>query len=226
MTWHQHEREALASLLHEVGPDAPTLCEGWRTRHLAVHLAQRELAPWMALQSVPGPIGRRTTASFDEAAEACNDPATYHDTVDRWAAAPAAWSPRAFAGDAINLIEFFVHGEDVRRASDSAPAPAPLPRALEPAEEDALWQAVRRMVPLLLHRCPVGVVYVLDDGRRALVHRPKDERGTVVVTGAVGELALHAHGRGARALVEAVGSDDDLATLARFAPSDARQSEA
>lgn len=172
----------------------------------------------MALQAVPGPIGRRTAASFDEAVDACTDPVTYHDTVDRWAEAPAAWSPRALAGDAINLIEFFIHGEDVRRASDLEPAPAPVPRPLDPAEEDALWQALRRMVPLLLHRCPVGLVYVLDDGRRALVHRPKDDRGAVVVTGAVGELALHAHGRGARALIEVVGSEEDRTALARCAP--------
>ena len=219
MTWHQHERETLAALLHAAGPDAPTLCEGWRTRHLAVHLAQRELAPWTLLQSVPGPIGRRTAATFEDAVAACADPATYHDTVDRWAAAPAAWSPRALAGDAINLMEFFVHGEDVRRASDDTPPPPPVPRALDPLEEDALWQAVRRAVTLLLHRCPVGLVYVLDDGRRALVHRPREGRGTVVATGGVGELALHAHGRGARALVEVVGSEDDRATLARFAPA-------
>ncbi|QIK83436.1 TIGR03085 family metal-binding protein [Sanguibacter sp. HDW7] len=219
MTWHQHERETLATLLHEAGPDAPTLCEGWRTRHLAVHLAQRELSPWMVLQAVPGPIGRRSAATFDEAVAACAEPTTYHDTIDRWAAAPAAWSPRALAGDAINLVEFFVHGEDVRRASDDEPAPAPVARDLDPAEEDALWQAVRRMTPLLLHRCPVGVVHVLDDGRRSLVHRPKEGRGTVVVTGGVGELALHAHGRGARALVQVVGSDDDVATLELFAPT-------
>ena len=61
-------------------------------------------------------------------------------------------------------MEFFVHGEDVRRASDATPPPAPVARNLDPAEQDALWQAVRRLVPLLLHRCPVGLVYVLDDG--------------------------------------------------------------
>lgn len=218
MTWHQHERETLASLLHEAGPDAPTLCEGWRTRHLAVHLAQRELAPWTQLHAVPGPVGRRASATFEESVELCLDPATYHETIDRFAAAPAAWSPRALAGDAINLVEFFVHGEDVRRAADDEEPAPPTARPLDPAEEDALWQAVRRMAPLFLHRCPVGVVYVLDDGRRSLVHRPKDGRGTVVVTGAVGELALHLHGRGRRSLVEVAGTPEDVATLAAHAP--------
>ncbi len=35
------ERAALADLMAELGPDAPTLCEGWTTRDLAAHLVVR-----------------------------------------------------------------------------------------------------------------------------------------------------------------------------------------
>ena len=36
----QRERQQLADLMASVGPDAPTLCEGWTVRDLAAHLAQ------------------------------------------------------------------------------------------------------------------------------------------------------------------------------------------
>ena len=39
------ERAALADLLDELGPDEPTLCEGWATRDLAAHLVIREGRP-------------------------------------------------------------------------------------------------------------------------------------------------------------------------------------
>ena len=42
MTVADDERHELASLLLEVGPDAPTLCEGWTTRDLAAHLVIRQ----------------------------------------------------------------------------------------------------------------------------------------------------------------------------------------
>lgn len=39
------ERLALCETLRAVGPDAPTLCEGWLTRDLAAHLVLRESRP-------------------------------------------------------------------------------------------------------------------------------------------------------------------------------------
>lgn len=39
------ERLALADLLARLGPDAPTLCEGWTTRDLAAHLVVRDRRP-------------------------------------------------------------------------------------------------------------------------------------------------------------------------------------
>src|SRR5699024_11776445 len=45
MTFSQEERRQLADLFRQVGPDAPTLCEGWTTRDLAVHLVLRENRP-------------------------------------------------------------------------------------------------------------------------------------------------------------------------------------
>ena len=42
MSVAQRERAALVATMRSVGPDAPTLCEGWTTRDLAAHLVIRE----------------------------------------------------------------------------------------------------------------------------------------------------------------------------------------
>lgn len=231
MTWHQHERETLAALLLSVGPDAPTLCEGWRSRHLAVHLLQRESAALSHLRAVPGPVGRLGADAFDAAVERCADPEQYAETIEQFAAAPAAWSPWAFAGDSVNLLEFFVHGEDVRRAgalaadgslaaagSPEEPGALPPARALSPDEADTLWQALRRAAPLMLLRVPAGLVYVRDDGPRAVVHRPRDGYGTAVVRGELGDLVMHAFGRGARTRLTVEGDPSDVASIAERCP--------
>jgi hypothetical protein len=44
------ERRELCDLFGDLGPEAPTLCEGWATMDLAVHLVVRERRP----QASPG----------------------------------------------------------------------------------------------------------------------------------------------------------------------------
>ncbi|MFN7150135.1 MAG: maleylpyruvate isomerase N-terminal domain-containing protein, partial [Microthrixaceae bacterium] len=41
----QIERRQLCDLFDELGPDVPTLCEGWTARDLAAHLVVRERRP-------------------------------------------------------------------------------------------------------------------------------------------------------------------------------------
>src|ERR1700675_1930561 len=41
----QRQRHTLCDLFEELGPAAPTLCEGWRTADLAAHLVVRERRP-------------------------------------------------------------------------------------------------------------------------------------------------------------------------------------
>ncbi|HET6969240.1 MAG TPA: TIGR03085 family protein, partial [Ornithinibacter sp.] len=56
------ERLALCDTLLELGPEAPTLCDPWRTRDLAAHLVVRERRPDAAigiwLPPLAGPAGR------------------------------------------------------------------------------------------------------------------------------------------------------------------------
>ncbi len=41
----QQERQGLCDLFVELGPDAPTLCDGWTASDLAAHLVVRERRP-------------------------------------------------------------------------------------------------------------------------------------------------------------------------------------
>src|SRR5215468_12485655 len=60
VSYASDERAALCALLDETGPDAPTLCEGWRTGDLAAHLVLRERRPDAALGILGGPLAGYT----------------------------------------------------------------------------------------------------------------------------------------------------------------------
>ena len=62
MSLASRERAALCDLFDQVGPDAPTLCEGWDTRDLAAHLHLRETSPLavgILLSPLAGAMERR-----------------------------------------------------------------------------------------------------------------------------------------------------------------------
>src|SRR6476620_10302201 len=58
MTAAQRERAALVATMRDLGPDAPTLCDGWTTRDLAAHLVVREhradAAPGIVVPALAG----------------------------------------------------------------------------------------------------------------------------------------------------------------------------
>lgn len=111
MTIARDERAALVSTLRSVGPDAPTLCEGWTTRDLTAHMIVREYR----LDAMPGILvpafAGRTQTAQDQAA---------HDDWDamlaKFAAGPPLYSPLKLVDRFANVTEMFVHHEDVRRA--------------------------------------------------------------------------------------------------------------
>src|SRR5687768_16938237 len=125
------ERAALLDLLTELGPHAPTLCEGWETHDLAAHLVVRERRP----QAVPGlvvPALHPLTAALERRMRRTS----YDELLALLRSGPPAWSPLGLPGrlyDSGNLHEFFVHHEDVRRLVDPTPRPA------EPRLDAALW---------------------------------------------------------------------------------------
>jgi uncharacterized protein (TIGR03085 family) len=201
------ERAALATLFDDVGPDAPTLCEGWTTRDLAAHLVLRERRP-DAAAGIVIPAFARHTATVQ--ARIATRP--YSDLVDDVRSGPPVVSPtRIDAVDRlVNSVEFFVHHEDVRRAREGWTA-----RDLDPELIGDLHAALRRMAKVLARRAPVGVELQPTDGPATIVAKAAEP--SVTVRGPVGELVLWVYGRRDVALVELDGSPDAVDRL-RDAP--------
>ena len=214
MTWHEIERAQLAQALLDVTPDAPTLCEGWQARHLAAHVVLRERSATVSAGIAVPALSARAEAAIATLADQASTEGAYRDLVARVADTPARWHPASWVGESVNVIEFFVHTEDVRRGAGPAPA-----RDLEPGLVDALWSHLPRAATGRLRGVPVGVVLVRDDGVRHHLRSPKADYGTVVVRGAVGELVLYLLGRGAAADVRVEGQADDVATIDAVLPS-------
>ena len=206
MTRHaQTERELLCDELDRLGPDAPTLCEGWQTKDLAAHLRVREARPDLAVGIVLPFLADRTER--EQRRMAAGD---YDALVAAVRSGAPRWNPTSVEAvdEMVNLIEFFVHHEDVRRAQPGWEA-----RDLSEAEERALWAALRRMARLLFRRSATGVVLVGEGVDRRYSAKLPDDHGTVVVRGRPGELVLFAYGRGDVAQVELVGDPADVEAL-------------
>ncbi|MFJ1702358.1 TIGR03085 family metal-binding protein [Kitasatospora sp. NPDC088346] len=202
------ERERLAGLLTGAGPEAATLCGGWRTRDLAAHLVLRERRPDAAagirLTALAG-WNRRVQAEYAER--------PYEELVRMFREGPPRLSPFALPGadEAANVVEFFVHAEDVRRAGAAGPEP------VDPGLAGALW----RRLPSLLRfevgrRLPVALVLARPDGQRVELAHPTGP--TVEITGEPGELVLFGYGRGARAQLTVSGAETAVAALRRVRP--------
>ena len=166
------ERAAVADLLAQLGPEAPTCCAGWRTAHLAAHLVVRDsrldALPGFALESLPaGRLPRRWAARLEERARRSTP---YEELVGRVRSGPPAWLPMAWPAveRLINTTEFAIHHEDVRRAQ-----PGWQPRRLARADQDALW--------------PGAVLFARRPAARlpgALVLRRSDDPGVAKRVGA------------------------------------------
>ncbi|MFJ5687549.1 TIGR03085 family metal-binding protein [Streptomyces sp. NPDC093099] len=201
-THAKRERLLLADLLEAVGPDAPTLCEGWLTRDLAAHVVVRERRPDAAGGTVL-PVLRNRLERVR--AEYLAKP--YEELIQLIRTGPPRMSPFGVKqiDEAANTVEFYVHAEDVRRAQ-----PDWAPRELDSVFTNALWSRLEKGGRLMGRKSPVGLVLRRPDGQTAVAHR-----GTpvVTVTGEPGELLLFAFGRQAAANVELDGDKDAIGRL-------------
>jgi uncharacterized protein (TIGR03085 family) len=202
------ERQALSEALDAVGPDAPTLCEGWTARDMAAHVVVREGRP-DATVGLIAPAGSFLSRRLDriQSGIAAGD---YAALVDRFRSGPPKLSPFALPGmdAATNLGEFFIHTEDVRRAQ-----PGWEPRDLPAARQDALWKQVSGMGRMFLRKSPTAVEIRTPDGRQARVAPRKAGPDVVTLIGEPGELAMFLFGRQAHARVVLDGPAEAVATL-------------
>jgi uncharacterized protein (TIGR03085 family) len=184
------ERLQICDLLLELGPDAPTLCEGWTTADLAAHLVLREhFHRWSDAQ---------------RAVEKAKGLPAMVDSLR----AGAPLIPWRLPGvrNVFNGLEYFIHHEDVRRANGRDPRPAM-------ADLEALsWRMVGYSARRVARRIrPYGLELVLPDGRR----RRYGSGAMATLTGPATELMLYLGGRRSAARVTFSGADDAVAALER-----------
>ncbi|WP_062432178.1 TIGR03085 family metal-binding protein [Herbidospora daliensis] len=186
MSYARAERAAITELLDDLGPFAPTLCEGWETADLAAHLVVRE----RRIDAAAG-IAVKFLAPYTRNVQDQVRARPYAELVNEVRQGPPLWTPYGLIpglDSAVNTIEFFVHHEDVRRAQAGWE-----PRELPADLDDLLWKRVAAGARVFFRKSPVGVVL-----RRAGTGQKSGAKMSdpaVVVTGPSQELLLFAFGR-------------------------------
>lgn len=205
MSFARRERAALCDLLLELGPDAPTLCEGWTAADLAAHLWLRESDPVAA----PGIVVKQFAHVTARRMDAAKRKLPYAELVDRVRRGPGHFSLFALPGldESANAIEFFVHHEDLRRAQAGEVGP----RELSAEDEDMCWKRLGLMGRALFRRSEVALVAERAGTDERLMLRSGEP--TVTLSGRPGELILLAYGRRDHAQVEATGPDEAVAAF-------------
>lgn len=186
----------LCDLLVELGPEAPTLCEGWSTADMAAHLVVRDRRP----DSGPGLVLPALAPYTDRVRTLARDRTPYPDLIARVRSGPPILL-RPFDG-AMNTVEYFIHVEDIRRAQDGWE-----PRSLRPELTDALWARVGARG--MAKKVP-ATIQVSAPGRTAKVSGTGPR---LVVEGDPGELIMFGAGRQSAARVNVTGDADLVAQL-------------
>jgi uncharacterized protein (TIGR03085 family) len=189
------ERAALCDAFAAAGPDAPTLCEGWLTADLAAHLIVREHRP-DALPGVllGGPFAGHTNNLMERSKGKGYD--AMIATLRSGPPLPFRVGPGAF----FNVMENWIHHEDVRRANGEGPRPPD-------AEVDKfLWNTLGLSGRLAARKVkPYGLELDGGDARHRVAGKAEPR---VVLRGAPSELVLYLSGRKSAAQVEIDGPED------------------
>jgi uncharacterized protein (TIGR03085 family) len=212
--YHQHvsysreERLALCALLDKTGPDAPTLCAGWTTGDLAAHLVLREHRPDAAAGVMGGPLAGYTA----RVQQRLRARIPFPDLLRMIRSGPPRLSFMALPGmdENLNLVEYFVHHEDVRRAAADWE-----PREIGSGESALLWQRLRRARFMFRH-APVGVELARDDMEgdgQAYRITAKNATPAVTIIGSPAELTMWTMGRTTAARIRLDGTEAAVSKL-------------
>lgn len=197
------ERAELCDLFVAKGPDAPTLCEGWATLDLAAHLVMREHDPRSGLAIMGGDRFSSLETKLMDRARAQG----YEALVERLRGGPPL-VPWRLPGlrELLNLNEWFVHHEDVRRAGAGAAEPRDRPDL-----DAALWTMLRRGSRMMLRKVKGTGVALEAPGFGELPAR--GDGPSVRLVGGPQELMLYLNGRRSVAAVDVSGPEEALAAL-------------
>ena len=200
MSIARQERAALVDTMRATGPEAPTLCEGWKTRDLAAHLVVRE----RRLDAAPGILVPKLagyTARVQEQVTASTD---WSELLAQVASGPPLYSPFILLDPLVNVAEMFIHHEDVRRAGTTWE-----PRVLDEATTSSLARQVSSFARMTLSKAPARVSLATPNGK---VLTTAGKGAPVTITGDPGELLLFAAGR-EPVLVSFDGDADAIAAV-------------
>lgn len=199
------ERLNLARTISLLGSAQPTLCAGWNTKDLLVHLLIRERRP-DAAAGIVLPVLKKWQSKIE--AEYANR--EFSELVELFKSGPGLFSPFAIpkVDEIANLIEFVIHHEDIRRGQ---------PDWKIRENVDELQAEIKRRLPkfslLALRRSPVGVLMVDSSGKQIWL-----KRGTTAVElhGEPIEVLLYLSGRQQQSQVSIHGSPGAIATFERI----------
>jgi uncharacterized protein (TIGR03085 family) len=196
------ERSELCDLFLAVGPDAPTLCEGWTTLDLAAHLVVREHDPRSGFAILGGERFAKLEHSLMDSARSQG----YEGLVDRLRAGPplVPWRLPVLR-QFLNLTEWFVHHEDVRRPAGKAP------RGDRPDLDSTLWTMLRPGSRFMLRKVRGAGVALEAPGFGEVSARGPGP--SVRLTGGPQELTLYLSGRRSAARVDITGPEEARAII-------------
>lgn len=194
MSFSSAERAKLADLLLDLGPAAPTLCEGWDTRELAIHLLIRENHP-VASAGIFLPLAEGKLAKMTSRYQQQD----YGEIVRTWAAGPPPRSVWRMIDEPANSVEHFVHHEDVRRGGGVI-----RPRDFSVVIQRLFHHRLRTLAPRMLRGSEVPLILMPEGFSRVVAADSRgvaEDGGDVIrLSGEVGELLLWTFGRDAVAL--------------------------
>ncbi len=215
MTLAQTERAALADLFAELGPDQPTLCEGWDTDDLLAHLLIRERQVFAAVGTWITPLAgltARVSARYKQR--------PWTEQIELYRSGPPGFSPFSWGSldEKANGMEMFIHHEDARRGQ-----PDWEPRILDQATRDELVRMLGSALVLRgLRKIGVPVTARLTDEPRQrdmpIVLVPSKDLDVVgsasgvVLRGGVGEILLWLSGR-SEVRIDFEGGAPDVAAV-------------
>ncbi|MGH9304942.1 MAG: TIGR03085 family metal-binding protein [Acidimicrobiales bacterium] len=189
----KRERRDLCELLEAHGPLAPTLCEGWTTSDLVAHLFVRERRPFAAAGILVPALAQVT----ERAMERAKGQLGYSGLIARVRSGPPP--PFGLFDERANVLELFIHHEDVRRAQDGWE-----PRR-EAALDAAIWPVVRLGSRLMARRLHGVGLELAAPGFGNVV--AKRAQLMARVSGLPSELAVFMTGRQRAARVQIEGPD-------------------
>lgn len=189
------QRHAFSDALSQVGPDAPTLCQGWTAYDLAAHCWARE----HNARALVGIGVKRFEGLADQAMADVRERYGYAELASNLRQTPPTPVTLLPGGDdLVNAAEYFIHTEDVRRANG-----LPL-RTLPRDFSDLLWKRLGLIGRMFFGGSPVGVILERSDVPGES-QRVKAGAKTVTIVGRPGELVLFAFGREEAADVQIIG---------------------